>query len=86
MNVKGYRRTMLVKIRFSTLFLALLLLSLVHLPASNAHNTEPFKFFRDYVGLISTILDGQNRLARRGSIETLLGRSCKNLAYAPRAS
>jgi len=33
------------------LFLALLLLSFVHLPASNAQNVEPFKFFRDYVGL-----------------------------------
>jgi len=33
------------------LFLTLLLLSFVHLPASNAQNVEPFKFFRDYVGL-----------------------------------
>jgi len=33
------------------LVLALLLLSLVNLPASNAQNVEPFKFFRDYVGL-----------------------------------
>jgi hypothetical protein len=42
---------MLVGIRFSRLFPALLLLSLVHLPASNAQDVEPFKFFRDYVGL-----------------------------------
>ncbi len=44
-------RTMLVRIRFPRVLLALLLLSFVHLPASNAQNTEPFKFFRDYVGL-----------------------------------
>jgi hypothetical protein len=42
---------MQVGIRFSRLFPALLLLSLVHLPASNAQDVEPFKFFRDYVGL-----------------------------------
>jgi hypothetical protein len=51
MNRKGTPRTMLVGIRFSRLFPALLLLSLVHLPASNAQDVEPFKFFRDYVGL-----------------------------------
>src|SRR5258707_3474920 len=51
MNMKGMPRTMLVRIRFPRLFLALLLLSFVHLPASNAQNVEPFKFFRDYVGL-----------------------------------
>jgi hypothetical protein len=51
MNMKGMPRTMLVRIRFSRLFPALLLLSLVHLPASNAQDVEPFKFFRDYVGL-----------------------------------
>jgi hypothetical protein len=51
MNMKGMPRTMLVRIRFSRLFLPLLLLSLVHLPASNAQDVEPFKFFRDYVGL-----------------------------------
>jgi hypothetical protein len=33
------------------LSLALLLVSFVHLPASNAQNVELFKFFRDYVGL-----------------------------------
>jgi len=33
------------------LFPILPLLSLVQLPASNAQNVEPFKFFRDYVGL-----------------------------------
>jgi len=42
---------MLVRIRFPKLFPVLLLLSLVQLPASNAQNVEPFKFFRDYVGL-----------------------------------
>jgi len=51
MNMKGMPRTMLVRIRFPRVLLALLLLSFVHLPASNAQNTEPFKFFRDYVGL-----------------------------------
>ena len=51
MNVKGMLRLMLIRIRFSRLFLTLLLLSFVHLPASNAQNVEPFKFFRDYVGL-----------------------------------
>jgi len=42
---------MLIRIRFPKLFLALLLLFLVHLPVSNAQNVEPFKFFSDYVGL-----------------------------------
>jgi hypothetical protein len=51
MNLKGMPRLMLIRIRFSRLFLGLLLLSLVHLPTSNAQNGEPFKFFRDYVGL-----------------------------------
>ncbi len=51
MNMKGMPRTMLRRIRFPRLFLALLLLFFVHLPASNAQNVEPFKFFRDYVGL-----------------------------------
>jgi len=51
MNMKGMPRTMLVKIRFPKLFPVLRLLSLVQLPASNAQNVEPFKFFRDYVGL-----------------------------------
>src|SRR5882672_10109956 len=51
MNMKGMPRTMLVRIQFPRVFLALLLLSFAHLPASNAQNVEPFKFFRDYVGL-----------------------------------
>jgi len=51
MNLKRMPRLMLIRIRFPRLFLALLLLSFVHLPASNAQNVEPFKFFRDYVGL-----------------------------------
>jgi hypothetical protein len=33
------------------LFPTLLLLSFAYLPASNAQNVEPFKFFREYVGL-----------------------------------
>lgn len=51
MNVKEMPRTMLVRIRFPRLFPILLLLSLVQLPGSNAQDVEPFKFFRDYVGL-----------------------------------
>jgi hypothetical protein len=51
MNMKGMPRTMLVRIRLPELFSVLLLLSLVQLPVSNAQNVEPFKFFRDYVGL-----------------------------------
>src|SRR5258705_13405269 len=51
MNVKGMPRLMLIRIRFSRLFLTLLLLSFVHLPASNAQNVEAFKFFREYVRL-----------------------------------
>ncbi len=51
MNMKGMPRTMLISIRFQRLFLTVLLLSFVHLPASNAQTVEPFKFFRDYVGL-----------------------------------
>jgi len=43
---------MLTKIRFHKLFfLSALLLSFAQLPASNAQNAEPFKFFREYVGL-----------------------------------
>lgn len=42
---------MLTKIRFHKLFLSVLLLSFAQLPASNAQNVEPFKFFREYVGL-----------------------------------
>jgi hypothetical protein len=44
-------RPMLIRIRFPRVILVLLLLSLVQLSASNAQNVEPFKFFRDYVGL-----------------------------------
>jgi hypothetical protein len=51
MNMKGVARTMLVRIRFPRLFLILLSLSVVHPPASNAQDVEPFKFFRDYAGL-----------------------------------
>ena len=40
-------------------------LLLVQLPASNAQNVEPFKFFRDYVGLkedqIAAIQNGKAR-------------------------
>ena len=57
-------RPMLIRIRFPRLFLALLLLSLVHLPASNAQDGEPLKFFRDYVGLkedqIAAIRNGKS--------------------------
>jgi hypothetical protein len=42
---------MLVRIRFPKLFSVLFLLSVVQLPAANAQDIEPFKFFRDYVGL-----------------------------------
>jgi hypothetical protein len=51
MKMKGMSRTMPARIRSPRLFLALLLLSSIHLPAANAQNVEPFKFFRDYVGL-----------------------------------
>jgi hypothetical protein len=51
MNRKGTLRTMLVRIRFLMLFPVLLVLSLVQIPASNAQDVEPVKFFRDYVGL-----------------------------------
>jgi len=64
MNLKGMPRPMLIRIRFPRLFLALLLLSLVHLPASNAQDGEPLKFFRDYVGLkedqIAAIRNGKS--------------------------
>jgi hypothetical protein len=49
--MKGMPRTMLAEIRFPRLLPVLLLFSLAHPPASNAQNVEPFKFFRDYVGL-----------------------------------
>ena len=42
---------MLMKIRFPEVLLLSILLLLVQLPASNAQDVEPFKFFRDYVGL-----------------------------------
>src|SRR5258708_21248096 len=51
MNMKGMPRTILRRIRFPRLFLTLFLLSFLPLPASNAQNAEPFKFFRDHVGL-----------------------------------
>jgi hypothetical protein len=51
MNSKRMPTLTLIRIRFPRLFLALLLVSFVHLPASNAQDVEPFKFFRDYVGL-----------------------------------
>ena len=51
MNRKGKPRTMPVRIRFSQLLSALLLLPLVYLPASNAQDVELLKFFHDYVGL-----------------------------------
>jgi hypothetical protein len=42
---------MLMKILCSVRFLFALLLLFVQLPVSNAQDVEPFKFFRDYVGL-----------------------------------
>lgn len=42
---------MLTGVRFPKALLAALLLSLVQAPASSAQNVEPFKFFRDYIGL-----------------------------------
>lgn len=42
---------MLTRIRFAKMYVAVLLLSLILPPASNAQNIEPFKFFRDYAGL-----------------------------------
>jgi hypothetical protein len=49
--MKGMPGTMLAGIRFPRLLPVLLLFSLAYPPASNAQNVEPFKFFRDYVGL-----------------------------------
>ena len=40
-----------IRTRFPKLLLALFLLSSVHLPASSGQTVEPFKFYRDYVGL-----------------------------------
>jgi len=51
MNVKGAPTTMPARIRLSRLIPTLLLLCFVHLPAARAQEVEPFKFFRDYVGL-----------------------------------
>jgi len=50
-NVKRALRTMLARTRFLRLLPVLLLFSFIQLPASNAQNLEPFKFFHDYVGL-----------------------------------
>src|SRR5258705_13418378 len=56
-------RTMLIAARFPGVVLSALLLSLVQPPVSNAQDVEPFKFFRDYVGLnedqIATIRNGK---------------------------
>ena len=51
MSLKEMPRLMPIRLPFPRLLLALLLLPFVHLPACNAQNVEPFKFFRDYVGL-----------------------------------
>ena len=42
---------MLIRVRFSRVLLAALLLSFVQPPASNAQGVEPFEFFRNYIGL-----------------------------------
>jgi hypothetical protein len=44
-------RTMLARIRFPRLFLALFLASWLQPAAANAQDVEPFKFFRDYAEL-----------------------------------
>jgi hypothetical protein len=53
----------LVTIRFPDVLLIALLLLFIQLPASNAQDVEPFKFFRDYIGLhedqITAIRNGQ---------------------------
>ena len=41
----------MIGVRFPRVLLAALLLSFVQAPASNAQDVEPFKFFRNYVGL-----------------------------------
>jgi hypothetical protein len=51
MNWKGMLRLMPTKTRFPRWLLTLLLLLFVHIPACKAQSVEPFKFFRDYVGL-----------------------------------
>ena len=51
MNLEGWPKRMPTKIQFPRAFLALFLLSFVHLPSSSAQTAEPLKFFRDYVGL-----------------------------------
>ena len=54
---------MLIAVRFRGALLSVLLLSFVQPPVSNAQDVEPFKFFRDYVGLnedqIATIRNGK---------------------------
>ena len=54
---------MLITVRFRGVLLSALLLSFVRPPVSNAQDVEPFKFFRDYVGLkedqIATIRNGK---------------------------
>jgi hypothetical protein len=42
---------MLITVRFRGVLLSALLLSFVRLPVSSAQDSEPFKFFREYVGL-----------------------------------
>jgi hypothetical protein len=42
---------MVIKIRFPKVLLLWILLLFVQLPGSNAQDVEPFKFFRNYVGL-----------------------------------
>jgi len=63
MTVKGMLRMMPNRIRFSRLLAVLFLLPVVHPSASHAQNVEPFKFFREYVGLkedqIATIRNGK---------------------------
>jgi hypothetical protein len=51
MILKEEPKRMPIRTRFPKLLLALFLLSTVHLPASSGQTVEPFKFYRDYVGL-----------------------------------
>jgi hypothetical protein len=51
MNLRRSPSAIRSKIQLPLLFLAVLLLSCVQLPASRAQSVEPLKFFRDYVGL-----------------------------------
>ncbi len=50
MGLKG-RKAVLITVRFRRVLLSALLLSFVRPPVSNAQDVEPFKFFRDYMGL-----------------------------------